>query len=301
MQTENKVTPDDDMTPYNKINQRYIDLLQLVIEEGDRLETRNHAVYSHIGGLQVQLDSFPLVTCRRTAWKKALREMEWFMSGDPVCPSELLDWWKGQLNRSREYQNGYPAQLRYYTSEDEVFDSEVAHFDQTAFVFDAIQNHPNSRRIVTTTWHPEEMSQITKLNGNPNTPTTCHGTITQYFVRNNALFLHTYQRSADLLLGVPHNWVQYWALLIFFAYHCRLSVGGMTWTFGDAHIYDDPSHLDCVNEILESTPKEHCLFLEYNYSGGLDHVGLPQFKATDFNLAGGDITAPITTIKPRLF
>lgn len=287
------------MSELTKVNEQYRGLLANVLDDGDVLETRNHSCYSYIDGLRAKFDSFPLVTIRRTVWKKALREMEWFMSGDALCPNELLDWWKGQLDPDGFYISGYGHQLRGYTSSNDYHDFTV--FDQIKFVFDALKNHPNSRRIITTTWHPEEMSRIVETNKNPQTPSTCHGTIVQYFVRNGALYLHTYQRSADLLLGVPHNWVQYWALLVYFSTHCDFKVGGMTWTFGDAHIYNDPSHLNCVKELLENKAEEHDLYLNYQYSGKKDHIGLPLFKASDFNLEGGDLPKPVTKIKPQLF
>ena len=272
------------------VNNEYQHLLATILRDGDRVTTRNHDCISDIDGIGASFDYFPLVTLRKTAWKKAIREMEWFMSGDTKCPDELLDWWDGQLNPDGHYLDGYSHQMRHYGFG----------FDQVAFVLDAIKNHANSRRIIMTTWNPEDMAKITITNNNPNTPTTCHGTETQFFVRNGKLSIHTYQRSADMLLGVPHNWVQYWALLLFFAHHSGLGVGKLVWTFGDAHIYDDPTHLDCANEILNGVPSKEKPELHYNYSGKVDHVGLPAFKAYDFSYTG-TIPKPVTTIKPIRF
>jgi thymidylate synthase len=272
------------------VNNEYQRLLATILHGGDRVTTRNHDCISDIDGIKASFDYFPLVTLRKIAPKKAIREMEWFISGDTKCPDELLDWWDGQLNPDGHYIHGYGHQLRNFNYG----------FDQIAFVAKALKEHQNSRRIVTTTWNPEEMAEITEINQNPNTPTTCHGTETQFFVRNGNLSIHTVQRSGDILLGVPHNWVQYWALLLFFAHHSDLGVGKLVWTFGDAHIYDDPSHLDCANEILNGQSSKEKPDLIYKYSGGVDHVGLPAFKASDFTIVG-TIPKPVTTIKPILF
>lgn len=281
-------------------NQIYANLLRKVYHFGDKLSTRNHPVYSYVGGLQASFNSFPLITYRKTAWKKALLEMEWFLSGNPKCPEKLMDWWGTQLNPDKQYLGGYGEQLRKYSSHD----GEC--FDQLSFVLKALREHPNSRRIITTTWNPADMSIITYLNENPLTPTTCHGTLTQFFVRNNRLNIHTYQRSADLLLGVPHNWVQYWALITFLAYHSKLEVGEMVWTFGDAHIYDHASHTSCVETILDNFSNEEYqnnFELKYNFSKQWEMVNdgvIPMFKAEDFEVVG-NIPSPLLKTRPTLF
>ncbi len=280
---------------YENANTAYQDILATVLNDGDILETRNHRCYSVTYGLQTVFTSFPLVSLRRTAWKKAIKEMEWFMSGDPKCPEELKDWWEGQLNPNGEYINGYGMQMRHCGPND---------FDQVGAILDALLLHPNSRRLVMTTWNPEEMYNITQTNQNLKCPTNCHGSLTQLFVRNKTLSMQSYARSQDLLLGTPHNWVQYWALLLYFAYHANLAVGSLTWIFGDAHIYDDSSHLDCV-EAIQNFKRFNWEFetpqLRYDFSGSYDPVlKTPEFKTSDFVLIG-KVPEPVTTLRPKLF
>lgn len=158
-----------------------------------------------------------------------------------------------------------------------------------------------------TTWNPGDMASITESNNNPNTPTCCHGSMVQFFVTDGTLHMFHYQRSADLLLGLPHNLVQYWALLTYFAHHSRLKVGTIQYTIGDAHIYQDESHLQAISE-MEDAPwdgfrfdaEDPKLTLEYNYSGQLDDFGTPAFLASDFSVAG-EIPKPVSTTRPKLF
>jgi thymidylate synthase len=75
------------------VNNEYQHLLATILHDGDRVTTRNKEAISDIDGIGASFDYFPLVTLRKTAWRKAIREMEWFMSGDSKCPDELLDWW----------------------------------------------------------------------------------------------------------------------------------------------------------------------------------------------------------------
>lgn len=260
----------------------YYSLIGQVLEYGDLIETRNHAAYSLIDSDTIIFHKTPLVTLRKTAWRKALREMEWFLSGDPKCPVELLDWWDGQLSKNQCYYYGYGDQLRNFDYT----------FDQIQSLLEGIKAHPYSRRHVITTWNPREMSIITKVNGNQKTPTTCHGTIIQYFVRNGKLSARTYQRSCDVILGCIHNWIQHWALLMWLAHQTSLEVGSLIWDFGDLHLYAEESHLEVARAILASGGT-NCKNPKLIYKGTGD------FKASDFEL-DGLVNDPVSTVRPKL-
>jgi len=276
----------------NSVNKTYSSLLVEILANGGKVTTRNSDVHSHFNLPNVTFNSPPLVTVRKTAWKKALREMEWFLSGDEKCPDELLDWWDGQLDADGNLVSGYGEQLKSSTFYDWRVE-EHNFFDQIEFIQDALKSNPNSRRLLMTAWNAGEMAHITETNDNPNTPTCCHSIIVQFFVRNGELSMKTYQRSADMLLGVPHNWIQSWAMLMWFAHHAGLKVGTMTWMWGDAHIYDEESHLETARKIIDAT---------YHQDVNIEMVYAPtttEFKASDFEIVGV-IPQPIVTTKPRL-
>ena len=273
-------------------NEVYTTLLKQIMLDGDVVNTRNSEVYSHFNLPNVTFTKLPLITLRKTAWKKALHEMEWFLSGDTGCPDELLDWWNGQLDTDRCLTSGYGAQLRHSTFYDFRVDEHNS-FDQIEFIQDALKNNPNSRRLLMTTWNAGEMAYITETNNNPNTPTCCHSIVVQFFVRNGLLSMKTYQRSADMLLGVPHNWVQSWAMLMWFAHHAGLKVGSMTWMWGDAHIYRESSHLKTVSDLIAfELTQDPPLSMVYNPTS-------EDFKASDFSIEG-TIPHPVITTRPKL-
>jgi thymidylate synthase len=278
----------------NNTDYIYQRLLNKIITKGVTLETRNSKVISEFNLPNVIFSKFPLVTVKKTAIKKAIREMEWFLSGTSTCPEELLDWWDGQLSFQNCLFYGYGKQFRYSTSDE-------ATFDQIEFILEGLRNNPNSRRLLISLWNPGEMANITEINNNPNTPTVCHSIVVQFFVRNGELHIKTYQRSADMLLGVPHNWVQSWAKLLYFAYHSNLQVGSMTWIFGDAHIYGEETHTKAVEIILDiDTTNSHDVTLEYKPKTIVyDSKQVPIFKADDFKIIG-TIPEPIVTHKINL-
>lgn len=117
--------------------------------------------------------------------------------------------------------------------------------DQIANLIDGIIHHPHGRRHVITTWVPHHVAA-----GLIN-PTNCHNTVTQLFVRGDALNMRTYQRSADVVCGVPHNWIQQWAFLMWLARRTGKAVGWLQWEGGDCHVYE--THLRLAQKIYHLT------------------------------------------------
>jgi thymidylate synthase len=231
--------------------------------------------------------------------------MEWFMSGSSKCPEKLSKWWAGQLNEYGEYLNGYSHQLRQAIYSETI--TKHGFFDQINYILDGLKNHQHSRRLVMTSWNTGEMANITKTNNNPQTPSCCHSTVLQFFVVSGELHIKHYARSQDMLLGFQANIVQYWALLTYFAFHSNLKVGSLTWIFGDAHIYNEESHIESANQIIKILMNRNNsgfvepieLKLVYNYSGELDSFGTPKFSAADF-IIEGEIPKPTVLTKPKL-
>lgn len=272
------------MTPTDRI---YTTLLASINDTGEVIPGRNGPARRKFNLPNVEFETTPLVTVRRTAWAKAIREMEWFLSGKATCPVELLDWWKPQLNKNEMYIAGYGEQLRSF----------MLTFDQIEALIDGLCYHPYSRRHVITTWNPADMAEITQVNDNPNTPTTCHTTIAQFYVsQGHSLSFYSYQRSADMLLGVPHNWIQSWAFLLWLCEQTGKIPGKMIWGFGDAHIYQEESHLKVLNQILalrDEPVKDNSFRLVYNGKRGDD------FRACDFEIVG-NIPEPVVSGRPKL-
>lgn len=244
------------------------ELVEDVLVNGNYMDTRNGKVVRSTNKM-ITFDSTPLIGIRKTSWKNALREWEWFMSGsshlEDLHPS-VRSWWEpfavdGCVNYN------YSAQLRMAVG----YDLDK-YCDQIMYLIDGIKSNPTSRRLVATTWNASDMT-------NSDCPiTNCHGTVIQFFAQpNGKLDLTMYQRSCDLMLGVPHNWIQYWAFLQYMAHVTGKLVGSFTWVGGDVHVYN--SHIEMAykmlkhNEQLPRVPQ-----MEYYPSEGTT------FKADDFVL-----------------
>ena len=111
--------------------------------------------------------------------------------------------------------------------------------------------------------------------------TNCHGTVIQFFVKDNSLSMVMYQRSCDMVCGVPHNWVQYWAMLVWFARRTGLSVGDFTWIGGDVHVYEE--HFDLARRICEAAGRsiDDLIDIDLIYKPR----NVDKFKADDFALS----------------
>ena len=103
-------------------------------------------------------------------------------------------------------------------------------FDQISWVINEIKTNPTSRRLIVSGWNPHDVKDV-------DLP-PCH-TLFQFFVKNGKLSCQLYQRSADLLLGVPFNIASYALLTHLVALECGLEVGEFIWVGGDCHVYSN--------------------------------------------------------------
>ena len=111
--------------------------------------------------------------------------------------------------------------------------------------------------------------------------------------------MYQYQRSSDSLLGTQHNWIQYWGLLVYLAHVCGYTVGTLTWKFGDLHLYNEESHIQCANEILDGFSSDH-LTVPYNltYQSNPENLFKPELFSLETSLNWQ--CAPLTQIRPKL-
>lgn len=252
------------------IDYTYQKLLADILTNGQTIKGRNSEVI-RLTNLIAKFTSTPLISVRKTAWKNALREFEWFLSGSNNINDlheKVRHWWEPWADKKTgiiNYNYGHQFRNSHGTHGDGI--------DQISKLIYNLQIDPFSRRNIITTWNTVDMLS-------PFCPiTNCHGSLIMTSVnQDKTLHLTMVQRSADMILGVPHNWIQYWAFLLWLSNKTNLNVGSLTWIGHDCHIYNE--HINVAKRIVKEesekivTPK-----LVYNLSSS-------EFKTNDFILDG---------------
>jgi thymidylate synthase len=118
--------------------------------------------------------------------------------------------------------------------------------DQLRNVIAEIKKNPDSRRLIVSSWSPEDATP--ERSALP----PCH-TLFQFYVADQKLSCQLYQRSGDTFLGVPFNIASYALLTHMIAHECGLDVGEFVHTLGDAHIY--MNHIEQIETQLTREPR----------------------------------------------
>ena len=116
--------------------------------------------------------------------------------------------------------------------------------DQLSWLLNEIKRNPDSRRLVLSAWNPAEIDKMALA--------PCH-CLFQFYVADGKLSCQLYQRSGDILLGVPFNIASYALLTQMVAQVTGLKPGDFVHTFGDAHLY--LNHLEQTEMLLSRSPR----------------------------------------------
>lgn len=220
--------------------QQYLSLLRKILTEGvskdDRTGTGTLSIFGHQMRFNLQ-EGFPLLTTKKVYMKGVIYELLWFLKGDTnvkYLQDHDVHIWDEWANKEGELGPVYGRQWR-----------DFGGVDQIAQVVNDIKKNPNSRRLIVSSWNPED---IPKMALPP-----CH-CLFQFYVVNGRLSCQLYQRSADVFLGVPFNIASYSLLTHMIAQVCDLDVGEFVHTFGDVHLYNN--HMVQAQEQLLRSPRK---------------------------------------------
>ena len=234
----------------------YLRLAQEVLNksEGRIREDRTGTGTYSIFGEQIRFDISkyaPLLTTKRVPWKSCIEELLWFMKGQTnanILKEKGVNIWNG--NSSREFLDkvglnrlevgdcgaNYSFQWRFFgQTYGSCHDSYVPYteYDQLNNVLKMLRSNPTSRRIFMSSWNPIDLLNTVLP--------PCHVSA-QFYVDENRLSCHVYQRSCDVFLGLPWNIFSYSVLTHILAKMTDLVPHELIMSFGDVHIYAD--HLE---------------------------------------------------------
>ncbi len=256
--------------------QQYLKALQHILDYGNDRKDRTGIGTRSVFAMQMRYnmqDGFPAVTTKKLAFKMVIAELLWMISGSTKIQdlqklgchiwdaNAAADYWQPKAKFAGDLGRVYGAQWRDWQN------SQGRSIDQLQQVIDRIKNKPNDRRLLVCAWNPGELDQMAIP--------PCHA-LFQFFVADGKLSLQMYQRSGDMVLGVPFNIASYSLLLQMVAQITNLQAHEFIHTLGDAHIYHN--HFNQVKQQLQRKPYSLAK-LKMKH-----HTNIDQFKLDDFKL-----------------
>ena len=149
-------------------------------------------------------------------------------------------------------------------------------FNQLAEIIKQMRERPELKTHLISPWIPQYTIR-NKDHQQKVVVCPCHGWM-HFRILDNKLNLVMFQRSCDVLIGCPSNWVQYSALLLAMSEVLDLEPGEFVHMISDAHIYEN--QLPWVEEILSRESKPFPTLKITN-----SHDDIFAYRPTDFELA----------------
>lgn len=222
----------------NEFDAQYQKILRNILEHGfEEKNERTGHVCKSLPGQTMQFDlakGFPLLSLRKIPLKVFIAEQIWFLMGEKEIS------WLQQFTRIWDD----------FTEEDNTLSSAYGyrwrkHFgrDQIDGLINLLQNDPTSRHGVIMMWDPADDGLA---NGTAKKNVPCPYSFTVQII-GGKLCLHLIIRSNDMILGNPHDTAGFALVAYFLAQKLGVSVGTMTVSISNAHIYD--IHFENAEEI----------------------------------------------------
>lgn len=240
---------------------QYLNLVTQILNTGNKRNDRTGTGTMSLFGSQMRFslreNKFPLLTTKHLFYRGIVEELLWFIRGSTnvkELQEKNVHIW--DQNSSRVYLDSLGLTNRETGDLGPVYGFQWRHFgasyvnmhmdytgqgiDQLADIIKTIQTEPESRRIIMCAWNPTDLSAMALP--------PCHCLI-QFYVNDDELSCHVYQRSADIGLGLPFNIASYALLTIMIAHVTGLKPGDIIISLGDVHLY--LTHVE--NLLIQST------------------------------------------------
>jgi thymidylate synthase len=237
---------------------QYLDLMAQILESGDQRVDRTGVGTRSVFGASVRFNladgTVPILTTKRVFWKLAVKEMLWFLTGrtniQPLLAQNVRIWtdWPLTAYRTQTADNISQEVFEARILQDDDFAAKwgelgpiygkqwrrwlgpdgVEH-DQIGSVINQLKTNPASRRMLFHAWNPAEIGTMALP--------PCHMVYQYHVTSDGRLNCLLYQRSCDLLLGAPFNFIGACALQLMLAQQAGLTPGEFVWVGGDVHLY----------------------------------------------------------------
>ena len=284
------------MTSITHIMTPYTQLGKLILEKGhihgDRTGHGRKSLYGHQLRFDLNGNAMPVDSSRSIAVKSACNEILWMLAGCTdvsILKQMRCNFWdKWCYNLSTPEQKAFlkskTSSLQYVdnigpmygriwrgkNSLTELFNNtKNDDEDQLAFVLATFAKSHNSARMRMTAWNPNLIPKDESIEPWQNVAkggaslTPCHGDVQFLFRKDEEtqklkLTVVMFQRSADYMLGVPHNIAQYAFLAHWLAFVTGTEAEELVINYGDVHIYvphlEDAAAQFEAGQVEESKP-----------------------------------------------
>ena len=280
---------------------QYLDLLSDVLERGDERLDRTGVGTRSLFGAMVRFDlsdgTAPILTTKRVYWKTAVKEMLWFLTGgtniQPLLRENVRIWTDWPLAHYRRETGETISQDEFEQRvvEDDAFaarwgelgpvygkqwrrwlGADGREHDQIAALVEALRTNPTSRRMLFHGWNVPELGAMALP--------PCHMVYQYHVTSDGRLNCLLFQRSVDLLLGAPFNFVGAAALQLMLAQQADLRPGELIWVGGDVHLY--LNHLGQAREQVSREPRPFPTMRLTRRAATIDEYRIDDFDVSSY-------------------
>lgn len=232
-----------------KIDTKYFELIDKILKEGVYTQNRTGVPTYQIPFYTMEFDlqdEFPILTTKKVAFKTAALEFLWIYQQQTSDIRWLQErgikiWDKWQIDEDGIYRKGPSGDIyfgiQYAFTAGKTYGALIRDTEAVQNVIYKVKNIPTDRRIMIDLWNQEDFSKAVLP------PCVFNH---QFSVNGKYLNMVTNQRSCDVPVGVPFDFVQA-ALLLSTIAHCTgYKPGKILYVMTNVHIYEN--QLDKIEE-----------------------------------------------------
>lgn len=277
----------------------YLSMVRHVVFSGRLSKNRTGIQTQSIFGDQLRYslrgNRLAMLTTKFVSFSSVAYELFWFLRGDTnqqsLADKKVHIW---RENSTRKFLDSRRLHYKEFETLGPIYGFQWRHFgakykdchtnytgqgyDQLHHCIDQIKNDPPSRRIIMSAWDPNALDEMALP--------PCH-VLVQFEVNmeRRELSAHLYQRSADLMLGVPYNLLSYSLLVNILARKCHLYPGELVCSYGNLHIYEP--HIENAKLQLTRRPlNSPRLNMTFDPDVAIEDIDLKYFQVENYQHHG---------------
>ncbi|MCH9665980.1 MAG: thymidylate synthase [Gammaproteobacteria bacterium] len=211
-------------------------LIEDILRDGERKNCRNGMTQSLFGKrihINLMGGGLPVIQGRRLYYSGVFGELSAMLAGATTVKEfqeHGCNYWDKWADKDGNLVLDYGTAWRDFNG-----------VDQLKELRSKLKNEPNDRRMIISTWRPDRLHMLSLP--------CCHF-LYQWHVSNGCqLNMVVYQRSVDVMIGLPSDILFAAAWNIILAKEAGLDPGNLTFMMGDTHIYAE--HLQAAKLYLD--------------------------------------------------